>query len=334
MECACYILARLLYYRPISPVRANSTVNAMRLPSPFPFPQQRSYGSGQRSIFGRGDSRGGAGSALKVRLILALVIVAFAVISYYGKPGDLNEVTGETERVALTEEADEIQLGLQAAPEMVDMHGGPARDRADQQVLQTIGSRLLDALDQDLKAKGRHNPYREAFSFTLLADPQTVNAFALPGGPVFITQALFDKLTTEGQKAGVLGHEIGHVLSRHGNKQLARQGLFQGIAGAVGVLGGDVNSARMGQMISSVLSTSYGRDAELESDKWGVRLQAMAGYDPRSMIEVMKVLDEAGGGGGPPEFLSTHPKPKNRVEYIEKVIAEEFPDGVPEGLRP
>jgi predicted Zn-dependent protease len=273
-------------------------------------------------------------SALKARLLIALAIVAFAVISYYAKPGDVNEVTGETERVALADEADEIQLGLQAAPEMVDMHGGPSRNMADQQLVQTIGERLLNALDDDLRAKNRRNPYRDAFRFTLLADPQTVNAFALPGGPVFITQALFDRLSTEGQLAGVLGHEVGHVLSRHSNKQMARQGLFQGIAGAVGVLGGDVNSARMGQMISSVLSTRYGRDAELESDKWGVRLAADAGYDPRAMIDVMKVLDEAGGGGGPPEFLSTHPKPANRVEYIKQVIAEEFPDGVPEGLRP
>jgi predicted Zn-dependent protease len=109
--------------------------------------------------------------------------------------------------------------------------------------------------------------------------------------------------------------------------------MFQGIAGAVGVLGGDMNSAQMGQMVSSVLSTSYGRDAELESDKWGVRLMAMAGYDPNSMIDVMQILDEASGGrGGPPEFLSTHPKPANRVEYIKQVIAEEFPNGVPQGL--
>jgi predicted Zn-dependent protease len=279
-------------------------------------------------------SGGGVSSALKARLLIALAIVAFAVISYYAKPGDVNEVTGETERVALADEADEIQLGLQAAPEMVDMHGGPSRNMADQQLVQTIGDRLLNALDDDLRAKNRHNPYRDAFRFTLLADPQTVNAFALPGGPVFITQALFDRLSTEGQLAGVLGHEVGHVLSRHSNKQMARQGLFQGIAGAVGVLGGDVNSARMGQMISAVLSTRYGRDAELESDKWGVRLAADAGYDPRAMIDVMKVLDEAGGGGSPPEFLSTHPKPANRVEYIKQVIAEEFPHGVPEGLRP
>jgi beta-barrel assembly-enhancing protease len=301
----------------------------MRLPSPFPFPQRsRNYES--RSLFGR-SSRGSSG--LKARLLIALAIVAFSVISYYAKPGDLNEVTGETERVALIDPEQEIQLGLQAAPEMVDMHGGVSRDLGGQQNVTRIGDELLVALDRDLARQDRRNPYRDAFRFTLLADPQTVNAFALPGGPIFITQALYDRFETKGQLAGVLGHEIGHVLSRHANKQMARQGMFQGIAGAVGVLGGDMNSAQMGQMISSVLSTSYGRDAELESDKWGVRLMAQAGYDPRSMIDVMRILDEASGGrGGQPEFLSTHPKPANRVEYIKQVIDEVFPDGVPEGL--
>jgi predicted Zn-dependent protease len=283
-------------------------------------------------LFGR--TRRGAGGAFKMRLIIALAFIAFAVFSYYSKPGDLNEVTGEVERVALTEEADEIQLGLQAAGEMVDMHGGPSQDRGAQQRVNTVGSRLLEALEEQLRADGKRNPYRDAFRFTLLADPQTVNAFALPGGPVFITEALYRRFTTDGQLAGVLGHEIGHILSRHSNKQMARQGLFQGIAGAIGVLGGDMSSAQMGQMVGAVLSTRYGRDAELESDRWGVRLMAMGGYDPRSMIDVMKILDDAGGGGGPPEFLSTHPKPANRVAYIEGVIKEQFPNGIPGDLRP
>jgi predicted Zn-dependent protease len=128
---------------------------------------------------------------------------------------------------------------------------------------------------------------------------------------------------------------MGHVISRHSNKQMARQGLFQGLAGAVGVLGGDVNSARMGQMVGAVLSTKYGRAAELESDAWGVKLMEAAGYDPNAMIGVMDVLEKAtGAGGGPPEFLSTHPKPANRVEYIKEVIATEFPQGLPPGLKP
>ena len=132
----------------------------------------------------------------------------------------------------------------------------------------------------------------------------------------------------------MLGHEIGHVLERHGNKQMARQGLFQGLAGAVGVLGGTEQSAQMAQMVSGVLAMKYGREAEIESDDWGVRLTAMAGYDPRAMKGVMKVLEDASGGEGPPEFMSTHPKPANRAEYIERAIAKYFPDGIPPGLRP
>ena len=85
----------------------------------------------------------------------------------------------------------------------------------------------------------------------------------------------------------------------------------------------------MAQAVAQMVQMKYGRGDELESDKWGVRLTDLAGYDPRAMIGVMEVLDEASGGAGPPEFFSTHPKPANRVAYIEQVIAEEFPEGVP-----
>lgn len=311
----------------------------MRLPSPFPYPEERrsSYEGQQRPPLFRTGRRqaegGGQASAFKMRLILALVIALFAIISYYGKPGDLNEVTGETQRVALAEESDEVQLGLQAAPEMVGMHGGPSRDFAAQQRVERVGEALLTQLDKELAAKGRKNPYRDVFQFTLLSDPNTVNAFALPGGLVFITEGLFEKLETEGQLAGVLGHEMGHVLERHGNQQMAKQGLLQGLAGAAGVLGGDANSARMAQMVGSVIGMKYGREHELESDVWGVKLTSMAGYDPRAMIGLMKVLEAAGGGGGQPEFFSTHPNPGNRVEHIEAEIAKEFPNGLPPGLK-
>ena len=99
------------------------------------------------------------------------------------------------------------------------------------------------------------------------------------------------------------------------------------------VLGGDVNSARMAQMVGSVISMKYGRDHELESDRWGVKLTTMAGYDPHAMIGLMKVLEEAGGGGGQPEFFSTHPNPGNRIQHIEQAIAEMYPNGLPPGLK-
>jgi predicted Zn-dependent protease len=272
-------------------------------------------------------------SSLKMRLIIAAVIAAFALLSYYGRPGDENQVTGEMERVAFTEEADEVALGMQAVPEMAQMHGGPSRDAAAQAMVDRIGQELLDGLDKQLADVGRHNPYRDAFNFTLLADQETVNAFALPGGQVFITAALFRDLKTEGQLAGVLGHEVGHVIARHSNKRMAKEQLFQGLAAAGGVAGGDVNSARMAQAVAQMVSMSYGREDELESDKWGVRLAFWAGYDPQAMIGVMEVLEAASRGQSPPEILSTHPKPGNRVEYIKRVIADEFPNGVPSGLK-
>jgi predicted Zn-dependent protease len=299
---------------------------------PVPLPRRYSpYGNDdpRRQAFGGSSGR----SSFKTRLIIAAIIAIFALVSYYGRPGDENKITGEKERVAFSDEADEVVLGLQAAPEMVQMHGGPSRDREAQAMVDRIGNQLLDGLDKKLAEQGRSNPYRENFKFTLLADPETVNAFALPGGQVFITAALFGDLETEGQLAGVLGHEIGHVIERHGNKRMAQNQLFQGLAAAGGVAGGDAQSAQMAQAVAQMVQMKYGRGDELESDKWGVRLTALAGYDPRAMIGVMEVLDRASGGAAPPEFFSTHPKPANRVAYIKQVIAEEFPDGVPGGLK-
>lgn len=289
----------------------------------FPFPMRR------RSVDGASDGRS---SNLKMRLIMAAVIALIAIVSYYGMPGDVNKITGESERVALTEEADEVQLGLQALPEVVNQHGGESNNVGAQRHVKQIGNELVRALAKDIAAEGREIPYE--FGFHLLADPQTVNAFALPGGQIFITEALYKELETEGQLAGVLGHEVGHVIERHGNKRMAKDRLFSGLAMAGGVAGGDVESARAAQAVAQMVSMSHGREDELASDKWGVKLTALAGYDPRAMIGVMEVLDRAGGGGGPPEFFSTHPKPANRVAYIEGVIKEEFPQGVPPGLKP
>jgi predicted Zn-dependent protease len=282
-----------------------------------------------RQMFGTGGQQR---SSLKTRLIIAAIIAIFALVSYYGNPGDVNQITGEQERVVFSDEADEVAIGLQAAPEMIQMHGGPSRDRQAQAKVSRIGNELLAGLDRKLAQEGHMNPYRDDFKFTLLADPQTVNAFALPGGQVFITAALYEDLETEGQLAGVLGHEIGHVIERHGNKRMAQNQLLQGLAAAGGVAGGDASSAQMAQAVAQMVQMKYGRGDELESDKWGVRLTALAGYDPRAMIGVMEVLDKASGGAAPPEFFSTHPKPANRVAYIKQIITEEFPQGVPDGL--
>ena len=283
-----------------------------------------------------GSRHGGAGyggarrrSPLPMRLVLAALIAGFAIFTYMCST-QTNPVTGEAQRVGNLEPGDEIQLGLAAAPELANQHGGLDPDPQAQAHVDQVGARLLDGLNEALASEGRENPWQ--FEFHLLDDPKTVNAFALPGGQVFITEALYRKFTTEGQLAGVLGHEIGHVLARHGAQQLAKANLTQGLVMATGVAAEDMRAAAVAQAIGTLINLRYGRDAEHQSDVWGVKLMGLSGYDPRSMMDVMKILDEAGGGGGPPEYMSTHPKPANRVAHLEQVIAEAYPNGVPEGL--
>ena len=114
---------------------------------------------------------------------------------------------------------------------------------------------------------------------------------------------------------------------------MAQGKYFQRLAGAAGVGAGGCNSAAMAQGVLNTLGKSYGREAELESDRWGVELMALSGYHPEHMLEVMEILKEANGGASQPEFMSSHPKPENRQQYIREVIADRFPNGLPPGLR-
>lgn len=265
-----------------------------------------------------GRRRGGA------RLLLALGMAAFALISYCSSR-EYNPVTGETQYLSLTPRQ-EIALGLQAAPEMIQQHGGLHRDTRAQELVDAVGRRLVE------NTTARQTEWD--FEFHLLADETLVNAFALPGGPVFITAALYNRLSTEGQLAGVLGHEIGHVVARHSAQRIAKSELTQGLTGAVIVASGDANRARLALLVGQMINMKYGRDDELQSDALGVQFMAEAGYDPRSLIGVMQVLKESAGGGRQPEFFSTHPDPENRVARIEDAIRVVFPNGVPAGLEP
>jgi predicted Zn-dependent protease len=281
------------------------------------------YGGNESSSGPRGCSLGGG------KLIIALIVAAVSVMGYLSQTQE-NPVTGEKQRVSLTAE-EEIALGLQAAPEMEQQFGGEDRDPRLEQLVERVGGKIVDASD------AKKSPYVDNFDFHALADQQTINAFALPGGQIFITRALLSKMTTEGQLAGVLGHEVGHVVLRHSAERIAKQQLTQGLTGAAVLATYDPNnpssrnSAAVAAMIGQLVNLKYGREDELESDRYGVRFMAQAGYDPRSMIDVMKILAESGGGNGP-EFFQTHPNPENRIEKIQAAIKAEFPNGVPSGL--
>jgi predicted Zn-dependent protease len=207
---------------------------------------------------------------------------------------------------------------------MIQQHGGLHGDPGLQALVDAVGRRIVERSD------ALETPWE--FEFHLLADPDTVNAFALPGGQVFITMALFARLETEGQLAGVLGHEVGHVVARHSAQRMAKSQLTEGLMGAVVVATESARSAQVAAVIGGLVNMKYGRDDELESDSLGVRFTSDAGYDPRAMIRVMEILAEASGGARQPEFFSTHPNPENRIGRIEQAIRERFPNGVPEGL--
>ena len=257
------------------------------------------------------------------RLVIAVIIALFAIITYFSSTSE-NPLTGEKQRVAMTPEQ-EIALGYQSAPQMAAQMGGISRNAQAVALVQRVGEHLVR---QSVAAK---SPYK--FSFHVLADPKTVNAFALPGGPVFITEGLLRLLKSEAELAGVLGHEIGHVIARHSSERLAKQQLTQGLLGALVVGSGDFTTAQIGQVVGSMINMSYGREDEIESDGLGIRIMTEAGYDPRGMIRVMEVLAKASGGSRQPEFMSTHPAPENRSERIREAIAKQYPGGVPENLK-
>lgn len=243
----------------------------------------------------------------KIRIFIGLAIVAFAFIQKCNNTEE-NPYTGRSQHIGMSTEQ-EIAIGLQSAPEMAQQHGGLYPDERLQAFVDAVGNKLVQ------NSIARETPYK--YDFHLLADDQSINAFALPGGQCFITYALFSKLT-EGQLAGVMGHEIGHVVGRHSAERIADSNFWKtatmGATVGVGDIGGLVGGIGQNTLLKN------GRGDELESDDLGVLFMIQAGYDPNEMIEVMKILKSAAGPNRVPEFQSTHPDPENRIEKIRESI--------------
>ena len=278
--------------------------------------------------YGGGPPRRG----INFRILIALGIAVIGIIGYLGKKST-NPVTGETQYVSLNPKQ-EIALGLESAPEMAAQMGGemPTSDPRAAFVSE-VGTHIVQSSD----AGKPESPYAQNFAFHLLRDDQTINAFALPGGQVFITLGLYDKLQNEAQLAGVLGHEIGHVINRHASEHMAKGQLGGMLATAVGVGASDdrgrgYGAAVAAQVANQMIQLKFSRGDESESDAYGLRYMTQAGYDPREMLGVMQILRDASKGGRTPEILATHPLPDTRLHEIEQKIKEMFPNGVPSQL--
>ena len=224
-----------------------------------------------------------------------------------------NPVTGNRE-LALVSESQEIQLGRQSAQE-VAASLGLVEDEALQQYVQEIGARL--AADSE-----RPNL---PWTFRVVEDP-TPNAFALPGGFIFVTRGMMTLMNSEAELASVLGHEIGHVTARHSVQQISRAQLGQLGLGLGAILAPEI-AQQYGQLASTglqLLFLKYGRDDERQADELGFRYALNESYDVREFADVFAQLQRLGEGSESspvPSFLATHPDPGERVQTAQQRVA-------------
>lgn len=249
------------------------------------------------------------------RPIAALLLVGLAITSC-----SVNPATGKRQ-IALISESQEIQMGQQADEDIVRSLGLYGDDDL-QHYVERIGKDLAAASERP----------ELPWSFRVVDDP-IVNAFALPGGFIYVTRGILAHLNNEAELAGVLGHEIGHVTARHSVERISKAQLAQIGLGVGMVLSEDV--ARFGDLAQQglgMLFLKFSRDDERQSDDLGLRYMQRAGYDPREMTGVFETLarvSQAQGVGRIPGWLSTHPAPENRVERI----VESLPEAVPADAR-
>jgi predicted Zn-dependent protease len=224
-----------------------------------------------------------------------------------------NPATGKSQ-LAFIGEQQEVAMGKEADQQIVSQLGLYPDDE-----LQAYVNRLGQEL-----ARGSERP-NLPWTFRVVDDP-VVNAFALPGGYIYVTRGLLGHLTSEAELVAVLGHEIGHVTGRHSVEQMSKQQLAQ-----VGLIAGAIASptfaryADLAQTGLGLMFLKYGRDDEREADSLGLRYLLRENYDPREMPKVFETLGRVSsqqGGGRVPGWLSTHPAPENRVARISQEIGQ------------
>lgn len=239
-----------------------------------------------------------------------LFLVLFAVVSWAACA--VNPATGQRQ-FSLIGTGQEIELGREYDQQMV-AELGLYPDSAWQVYVQELGERM---------ARLSERP-ELPWTFRVVDDP-IVNAFAVPGGYIYITRGILAHFNSEAELAAVLGHEIGHITARHSATQMSRAMLAQLGVGAVQVLAPDAaGAAELASAGLGLLFLKYGRDDERQADDLGLRYMRAAGYDVSQMAGVFEMLGRVSGGegaGGVPSWLSTHPAPEDRRERTEAQVA-------------
>ncbi len=214
--------------------------------------------------------------------------------------------------------AQDVELGRQAAAE-AEQQLPIMHDDEVTSYIETVGQRLVQAVPPEL----RHPEFHYTFQ---AVNVREINAFALPGGPMFVNRGMIEAAHTEGEVAGVMAHELSHVVLRHGTAQANKAQKYQlgEVAGAVlgAIIGGRVGNviAQGAQFGLGAAYLRFPREYERQADLEGAHIMARAGYDARDMANMFKTIEQTSGAGGP-QWLSDHPNPGNRFEYITKEAA-------------
>ena len=209
-------------------------------------------------------------------------------------------------------ESKDIELGRQAA-QQAERQLPLLNDRRVQDYVERVGRRLVEAIP----AEFQHSQFHYTFK---VLDVRDLNAFALPGGFTYVNRGLIEAAHNEGELAGAMAHEISHVALRHGTAQAAKARKYQYGAAAVGILGailGAPGAGQLGQMGVGAYFLKFSREYEKQADILGSHIMANAGYDPHDLANIFRTLEQQGGSGGP-QWLSDHPNPGNRYEYISR----------------
>jgi predicted Zn-dependent protease len=209
----------------------------------------------------------------------------------------------------------EVAMGTEAKPELIQEYGGEVQSPQLKAYVDRVGRTLA----QYTEAEGPSLPWE-----FIVVDSEVINAFALPGGKVFISRGLLERFDNEAQVAGVLGHEIGHVTAQHVDERISQATGVSIIAQGAGIASNSELIAQVIGMGGQGYLLKFNRDQESEADILGVRYMVKAGYNPHGMLEVLEVLREASAGGQQPEFLSTHPHPETRLKTVTRLLNGEY----------
>ncbi len=211
--------------------------------------------------------------------------------------------------------AQDVQLGREAAAE-AEKQLPLMQDDAVTSYVEDIGQRLVGVIPPEL----RHSEFKYYFK---VVNVREINAFALPGGPMYVNRGMIEAAKNEGEIAGVMAHELSHVVLRHGTAQASKATKYE-IGQIAGAILGSIIGGGLGQVVSAGTQFGIGtaflrfsREFERQADIQGTQIMARAGYDARDMAGMFKTIEKQGGSNGP-QWLSDHPNPGNRYEYITK----------------